>query len=495
MQPLFKAQGVYKAFDSTQALKDASVILYPGEVHGLVGENGSGKSTLASIIAAVRSADAASMELDGEPYAPKDVPEAMAAGISLIIQEEGSFSYVDVAANIFAGREKLFTKGGIINVRAMHRAARKALDACGVTAISEYMPMIALSFEQMKLVEVARALSSDPRVLIVDETSAALSKDGRSILYSNMQRMKDEGKAVLFIAHDIDELMEYSDRITILRDGENIVTLTKEEFDSDRIKSSMIGRPVQADLYRSEAEATCGEKVTLRAEKLCYRNIWNVDFEAHEGEIVGIGGLSGSGMHEFGQLLYGGLRPDSGRVEAMGRQPKTPSQFVKAGVGYISKERDTQSLIRTMNIRDNVCLVSLGKISKGGFITKRRETKFMNQWRENLDIRMRDGNQFVLQLSGGNKQKVALAKWMGADPSVFIMDCPTRGIDVGVKLKVYEIIAELKRQGKTIVMISEELMELIGMCDRIYIFRDGKVSGSFVRSEELAERTLLDCMI
>lgn len=495
MQPLFQAQGVYKAFDSTQALKNASLTIYPGEVHGLVGENGSGKSTLASIISAVRPSDAGKMELFGEPYTPGNVPEAMEAGVSLIIQEEGSFTYVDVAANIFAGREKLFAKGGIVNSKAMHRAARKALDDCNIHNISEYMPMIALSFEQMKLVEVARAMSSDPKLLIVDETSAALSKDGRAILYANMQRMKDAQKAVLFIAHDIDELMAYSDRITILRDGENVITLTKDEFDADLIKSSMIGRPIQSDLYRAEYSASHGEKVAISTDKLCYRNIRDIDFSAYEGEIVGVGGLSGCGMHEFGQLLYGALRPDSGQIEVGDEKPKTLVQFIEAGVGYISKERDTQSLIRTMNIRDNICIVSLSKIAKGGLITKRQENSFMERWRRNLDIRMRDGNQFVMQLSGGNKQKVALAKWMGADPDIYIMDCPTRGIDVGVKLKVYQIIEELKKQGKTIILISEELVELIGMCDRIYIMKDGEVSGTFTRSDDLKERTLLDCMI
>jgi ribose transport system ATP-binding protein len=493
---ILQVNSVYKSFGITQALADVSLSLYGGCIHGLAGENGSGKSTLSSIIAGAQKADGGLMTLFGEPFAPNNMPSATNSGISIIIQEQGTFPSVTVAANIFAGRENLFIKNGLLDVSKMNAEARKALDLIGATNIKESVILGTLSFEQCKLVELARAVYINPKILIVDETSAVLSKEGRDVLYSNMKKTRDAGNSVLFITHDIDELMEYSDKITILRDGRVITTLQKSEFDDDKIKENMIGRKLQGDYYRNDTKSSRENEIALSVKGLYYREIQDISFDLHRGEIVGIGGLSNCGMHDLGKLLVGVLKPDSGNVTT-GKSiiVKNPETAIKNKLAYISKDRDQESLMNTMTVRENICLLSMKKLSKFGLVLKRIERRYANEWKQTLDIRMKDTEQFVIYLSGGNKQKIALAKWMAFDPYVYIMDCPTRGIDIGAKAAIMKVILSLKEQGKAILLISEELAELIGLCDRVLIMKSGKISGSFERSTDLSENMLIHYMI
>lgn len=493
---LFQAHEINKSFGVTRALVDLDLVLLRGQIHGLIGENGSGKSTLASIIAGAQKADSGTMELRGDAYAPLNMPDAAARGVSLIIQEQGTFGAVSVAANIFSGRESRFVRGGLLDVGARNREARKALDQIDAVSINEKTVTSQLSFEERKFLEVARAVYSDPCLLIVDETTAVLSKEGRDVLYSIMHKKRDEGNTVLFITHSVEELIEHSDQITVLRDGELVKTLSREEFDPAVIKELMIGRKLEESYYRSDTVCSHDDDVRLRARNLYYRQIKNVSFDVHKGEIFGIGGLSDCGMHPLGKLLYGALPVDAGTVEVMGKGKNTsPGAAIRNRCAYVAKDRDQESLMRTMTIRENICLLSFKKIEKLGLLFKRAEKRFTQTWREKLDIRMRDTEQYVMHLSGGNKQKVALARWIAFDPDVYIMDCPTRGIDVGAKAEIMRLIREFKEQGKAIVVISEELPELIGLCDRVMILKNGESMGIFDRSADLTEGLLINYML
>jgi len=493
---LFRTEKICKSFGPTKALVDVDITLLNGEVHGLVGENGSGKSTLSSIIAGMQKADSGSMALHDNSYRPGSVPEAMRMGVSMVAQEEGTFSSVNVAANLFVGRESKFSKLGILNIKKMYQATKDALEEIGVKDVYEKSFVSSLNFESCKLLELARALNSKPELLIIDETSAALGKDGRTILYESMRQLKKMGHSILFIAHDIEELIEMSDRITILRDGVKVITLNKEDFSADKIKELMIGRPVSSYYYLNGTDKVSREVAALEVSDLHYMKIQDLSFKLYKGEILGIGGLSDCGMHEVGRLIFGIVPPDLGTIKsANGVEIKSPMDAIRSKIAYMSKDRDNESLAKTMSIKDNICIVSIKKIKKQGYITKKNERNFVRKWADPLDIKMNNIDQFVMQLSGGNKQKVVLAKWMGFEPDIYIMDCPTRGIDVGVKAAIYEIIEMLKKKGKAILIISEELPELIGMCDRVLIMNHGKLSGEFLREEQLSEHLLINCMI
>ncbi|PWJ75118.1 sugar ABC transporter ATP-binding protein [Murimonas intestini] len=493
---LLKTEEMYKSFGITKALKGVGIELRRGQILGLIGENGSGKSTLTSIVAAIQPADSGKMYLEGQPYEPSDTMEANEKGICMILQEKGTFDALTVAKNIFVGKENLFCKKGILDNRAMNRAAQEALDAVGADYIRASMPLGALNFEDRKLVEVARAMYMKPKILIVDETTTALSRNGRDILYEIMKKMKKEGKSVIFISHDIDELMEICDTLTILRDGVYIDTLEKEKFDAGMIRKLMVGREVAENYYRSDCESSKNKEVVLSMDHVSARELKDITFELHKGEILGFGGLADCGMHILGSVAFGNIEPDLGRVLAGdGSIIASPRDAMGRKIAYISKNRDQESLMVASSIRDNICCASYNKLSQGPFLWPKAQDAFVDRWAGELEIKMQGLYQYVMELSGGNKQKVALAKWLGFGADIFILDCPTRGIDIGVKSNIYALMEELRSQGKSIILISEELPEVIGMSDRTIILKDGRISGEFKREDGLTETLLIDYMV
>ena len=492
---VLEAKGICKSFGSVQALKNVDFVLHAGEIHGLIGENGSGKSTLSSIIAGVQPATSGEMSLNGNTYSPADALKANEEGVYMLLQERGTFSDIRVSANIFAGKESDFSKMGVLNTRKMYACGRQALDRIGAEHIDERAITGSLTFEDQKMVEIARAMNGNPEILIVDETTTALSRQGREILYKQIYQMRDEGKSIIFISHDIDEVKEVCDTLTVLRDGSKIETLDKADFTDQRIRSLMVGRDIGDNFYREDTHATSQDEVAIRADHVNYGILNDVSIELHKGEILGIGGLTDCGMHDLGKLLFGIYKPDSGQIICSDKQIKNTRDSVKKKIAYVAKDRDTEALMVAGNILDNICAPSLKKLQKGCFIFKRNEKKFSNEWAGKLDVKMTDVNQIVNQLSGGNKQKVSIAKWLGFDADIFIFDCPTRGIDIGVKASIYRLLEELKAQGKAILMISEELMEVIGMSDRVVIIKDGVITGQFLRDEGLTENKLIEYII
>ena len=497
--PILEMKHIRKTFASTIALGDVSFDVYPGEIRGLIGENGSGKSTISSIAAGMQKADSGEMIFHGKAWNPSSMIEALDGGIGMIVQESGTIKGISVAENMFLGKTKQFPgKLGMVDRKAMNAKADEALSAIGVDNVKGSMPMEMLDFQTCKLVEIAKVVMMNPEILVVDDTTTALSQEGREILYKLAAKLRDEGKAVLFISHDLDEIMEVCDTLTVLRDGAIVRDFTKDEFEADAIRTSMIGRELQGDYYRGDFIPSRLDEIAVEAKNICFGNeLQNVSISVHKGEIVGIGGLSHCGMHPLGKIFFGALKPDSGEViTGNGVKITNESVAMKHNFGYVSKDRDVESLALTASIRDNIAIAGMECFAKSGFlILGSREKEYVDRQVSELSIKCADRDQSVNQLSGGNKQKVVFGKWIGRGSEVLILDCPTRGVDIGVKSAMYDLMTELKKTGKSIIMISEELPELIGMSDRLIIMKDGKITHEFARSEDLSDAEIINYMI
>ena len=488
-----------KNFGPTVALNHVDLKIYQGQITGLIGENGSGKSTITSILAGMQPATSGEIYYKGELHKVSTMIEGASKGIGMIVQEQGYVNGISIAQNIFLGEENKFRKGGMISRRAMNEAAQKALNDIGCPDIDAGWVIDRLDIQDRKLVELARVMVNNPDVLVVDETTTALSQRGRDIIYGIMRKMRDEDKCVIFISHDLEELMEVCDRMVVLRDGQYIAALDQSEFDPNVIKKHMVGREMGEKYYRNDWDSTLSEEIVLDVKDVTSGSglLMNFSMQVHKGEILGIGGLSHCGMHELGKVIFGEEKLLTGSVTHIpsGEKITSARQAMKLGLGYVSKDRDREALVLAASIRDNIASGGLDKINNGLFILPATEKKYVNAQVESLSIKCASIDQNVQFLSGGNKQKVVFGKWIGRDGDILILDCPTRGVDIGVKAAMYQLIEDMKAAGKTIIMISEELAELIGMSDRLLILKDGALAGEFMRSPDLTDSMVIDCMI
>lgn len=487
-----------KNFGETVALNHVNLKIKAGEIRGLIGENGSGKSTISSIISGMQPATSGTMAFHGKPWKPPSVLYGMNHGIGMVVQEAGTLGNITVAENLFLGEYKQFQKWGMIDKAAMGKAAAAAMEKIGIKDINPSWPVRKLDMQSRKLLELARIMNHDPDILIIDETTTALGQSGREILYTVMHEVADSGKSVLIISHDLDEMMEQCDTLTVLRDGIIIDNLKKEQFEPGLIKKLMVGREVQDNFYRSDNDGY-GEEVVLKADMITtMQDLLCFSMELHKGEILGIGGLSDCGMHTLGHALFGLEKVLDGEVvlAAKGTKIKSSEQAFEAGMGYISKDRDNESLEQNASIRANISSTGYAINKMLGFlISGKKETDYVEKQIQDLSVKCQNQHQLVKELSGGNKQKVVFGKWIAYDADVLIMDCPTRGVDIGVKAAMYQLIYEMKKAGKSIVMISEEMPELMGMCDRLLIMKDGEVNGEFYRTDGFHEHEIIECMI
>lgn len=494
--PFLSAHKICKSFGPTRALVDVDVTVRRGEIRGLIGENGSGKSTFSSIVAGAQRADSGTFELEGKPYDPKHMVDAQNHGISMIVQEMGTIGTISVASNIFIGRLEEYTKLGVVDFKTLNKKANEILADIGASDIKADTLTMRLNFEDRKIVEIARAMVCNPQLLIVDETTTALAHKGRTILYRLIKRMHDENKAVLFISHDLEELVEVCNTITVLRDGHIIDTLDKDHMQIPLMRNLMVGRELTGAYFREDYDSSYSDEVILKAEHITYGMLEDFNMELHKGEILGIGGLSACGMHELGKVLFGANKTLTGKVTKGDVVIDGTVTAVKNKIAYVSKERDKEGIILNASIRENIVVPSYNELSKKmGLISRKDELKMANEEAKAMSIKCRNVDQRVSELSGGNKQKVVFAKWLAKDCDVFILDCPTRGIDVGVKAAMYQLIYRLKQEGKAIIMISEELPELIGMSDRMMLMKDGKISAYVSRDKSVTEQTIIEHII
>lgn len=392
--------------------------------------------------------------------------------------------------------------GLFVNGKKLRKHAGYALSKIGVNDIRPEVITAAYDMQQRKLIEIAKCLNKNPEIFIVDETTTALSETGRNLLYKKMEELKNAGKSVLFISHDLDELMEKCDTLTVLRDGNIVANLDKAkgEFDPDQIKKFMIGRELKGDYYRSDYDGSYSDEVVLKmVDGIQGNQLKHINLELHKGEILGIGGLSECGMHTLGKALFGNIKIEGGFVytgENLDELVRSESFAMSKKIGYLSKNRDVEALAAKTSIFDNIAIASINNVAKFNFlVTKGAEKKLVDRQVRELQIKCNTPEQLVSTLSGGNKQKVSFAKWIANDSEILILDCPTRGVDIGVKQFIYQLLYKMKLEGKSIIMISEELPELIGMSDRILIMKDGQITKEFTRDPDLTQEQIIEYMI
>ncbi len=496
-EPILTVEGVDKHFGITHAVKHVSLTVNRGEIRGLIGENGSGKSTLCSMLCGIHSIDGGRFLLEGQELKCHNQVEANRAGVSIIVQEMGTLSGLTVADNIFLGNEDRFIKYGIKNTAAMNRAAQELLNSYGFSHINAGLMIDNFHFEDRKLIEIVKATYFAPQVVVIDETTTALSQFGRDELYKLMEKVRAEGHSVIFISHDLTEVLQHTDTISILRDGELIDTIASGSATEDELKRLMVGRELGSHYYRTDYDGETAGDVVLQVEDVTVPGqIRDVTFTLHKGEILGFGGLSECGMHEVGKAVFGASFDRKGSVKlADGTPINCIPDAIRHSIAYASKDRDNESLILNDSICENIMLPSVDDLAERRVLRRKKVVAFAKEHADKMSVKMTGIDQFVSALSGGNKQKVVLARWIGKASDILVLDSPTRGIDVKVKADIYALMAELRAAGKSIIMISEEIQELLGMCDRLLIMKDGEINAEFARSRALGEEDIIAKML
>ncbi|HET9169212.1 MAG TPA: sugar ABC transporter ATP-binding protein [Actinospica sp.] len=479
--PVLALEGVSKSFGAVRALRSVSLELFAGEAHALAGENGAGKSTLIKVLAGVHRPDEGTVLLDGAPVEFAGPGDARDAGVAVIYQEPTLFPDLSVAENIFMGRQPKRSLG-----RVDHRAVREAAAALfarlGV-AMDPDRPARGLSIADQQLVEIAKALSFDARVLIMDEPTAALTGSEVARLFAVVRTLREQGAAVLFISHRLEEVFALCQRVTTLRDGARVAGEPVEGLTESDLVERMVGRALD-ELYPKQ-DTTVGE-VALRVSRLTREGVFtDVSFDVRGGEIVGLAGLVGAGRSEVARAVFGVDRWDAGSVTVGGRElrPGSPSLAMAAGLALVPEDRRAQGLVMEMTIERNIGLSGLKATSRAGLMSRRAERDRALDWATKLQVKYARLGDLVGTLSGGNQQKVVLAKWLATNPSVLIVDEPTRGIDVGTKAEVHRLLSSLAAEGVAVLMISSDLPEILGMADRVLVMHEGRIAAEIPRAQ------------
>ncbi len=493
---VLRIEGIYKSFPGVNALTNMTIDLRPAEVHAVCGENGAGKSTLMKIITGIYKPDRGWMKLNGESLDIDSPIDAYSRGIAIIFQETSLFPDLTVLENIFMGHELKKPLPGtarlisILDYPAMRRKAKEIFDRLGM-AVDLEARVADLGVATKQMVEIAKALSFDSRILILDEPTAALTNKEVDTLFETIRKLKAHGVSMLYISHRLDEIFQIADRVTVIRDGEHINTEDVAKVTKDELVSWMVGR-VLTNLYPKE-EFEIGE-VVFEARGIVQAGVLKgIDLELRKGEILGISGLAGAGRTELALALCGFTRLDSGRILLDGKERHFANyrQAMDNGIVYISEDRQKYGLVVPMSISENITLPLLAKISRGmGIIDRAAEREINDSYMERLAIKAPDGGFVVNNLSGGNQQKVSVAKALATLPRILVLDEPTRGVDVGAKSEIHRIISNLAKDGKSIIMISSDLPEILGMSDRVIVMKTGSKMGELMRDALSQERIL-----
>ncbi|TDQ00594.1 sugar ABC transporter ATP-binding protein [Labedaea rhizosphaerae] len=489
MRAVVSLTEVSKSFGAVRALSGVTLELFPGEAHALLGENGAGKSTLIKTLAGVHRPDAGQVVVDGVPRRFAGPADALAAGIAIIYQEPTLFGDLTVAENVFMRRQPLGA-GRRIDVRAMHRRTEELFDRLGVR-LDPARPASGLSIADQQLVEIAKALSFDARVIVMDEPTAALSAPEVRRLFGVVEALLAQDTAVLFVSHRLDEVFALCHGATVLRDGAYVWSGALDGETPDALVRRMVGREL-SQLYPKQD--TAPGDVLLDVRRLTREGVFtDVSFEVCAGEIVALAGLVGAGRSEVARAIFGIDRPDAGRVFVRGLplRPGSPTAAMAAGIGFVPEDRRQQGLVMDASIERNIALASLARISRAGLLGRRGERSLARDWAVKLQLKFARLSDPVSVLSGGNQQKVVLAKWLSRRPAVLIVDEPTRGIDVATKAEVHRLLSELAADGVAVLMISSELPEVLGMADRVLVMHEGRLVEQLSRAEATEERVAL----
>jgi ribose transport system ATP-binding protein len=486
---ILQMKSISKSFPGVRALDDVSFEVRRGEVHAILGENGAGKSTLVKILSGAYRRDSGEIELDGHPVEIHNPSHAQSLGIAMIYQEFNLAPHLSVEANIFIGREPRRGPFAIIDQRAIHRQSQKLIEQLGVE-LDVTQRINTLNVCQQQITEIAKALSMKSHVVIMDEPTSALSESEILTLFSVIRRLKQEGLGIIYISHNLGEVFEIADRITVLRDGKKIDTQNAREVTPEEEVQKMVGRDI-ADMY-AKREVPVGE-VVLRVNGLSSGNMLRqISFELRSGEVVGIAGLLGSGRTELIRAIFGADRKERGTVEVVGYKHKINriGDAIRGGIGLVPEDRKEQGLFLGMPLGPNISAASIRDVSYHGILDRKKERALAAKYVEELDIKIAGLEQLVLNLSGGNQQKTVLAKWLARSPQILLLDDPTRGIDVGAKQAIYRLIGELAATGVGIIFVSSELPEILGISDRILVMGSGQIKGEFSRAEATQEKIM-----
>jgi len=478
-QALLQLERINKSFPGVRALHDVTMRVLPGEIHGLLGENGAGKSTLMKVLNGVYQADSGRILWQGQEVSIQSPHEAQAQGISMIHQELALVGYLDAGKNIFLGREPKGRVPGTIDRRTMYREAKAIIDELGLE-IDVRRPVRLFSLAQQQMIEVAKALSLDARLIVMDEPTSSLTDREVETLFNQMRKLRDRGVAVIFISHRLDEIFEICDRVTVLRDGELVATSPIEDLTREILIKQMVGREVDQIYEKRTDEPT--RKIILSVDNLRRGNVVrDVSFNLYKGEILGIAGLVGAGRTELVETIFG-VHPASGGTIKIEGEPVTirrPDQAIRQGIGFVTEDRKGQGLFPVLNVAANITMNRLGKLVNAILVNWGKVRNLAEEYIKRLDIRTPSTQQRVSNLSGGNQQKVIIARWLTLNPRVLILDEPTRGIDVGAKSEIYRLMQRLASSGVSIIMVSSELPEVLGVSDRILVMHEGRIAGEF----------------
>jgi rhamnose transport system ATP-binding protein len=488
-EPILKLANIYKAFGGVQALAGADFELYPGEIHALVGENGAGKSTMVKVITGVHQIDAGEILFGGEPVTIPNPQYAQRLGIAAIYQEATVFPDLDVAENIFMGHHPVRSVVRRITWRQMYEQAAQPLRDLGVD-LDPRTKVRGLTVAQLQMVEIAKALSFNAQVLVMDEPTSALTLNEVADLFRIAKQLRDAGTAIIFISHRLDEVFELADRVTVLRDGHYVGTRDVAEVSHGELIHMMVGRTLDTLFPKLDVEQ--GETI-LRVEGLTRPGAFeDVGFELKRGEILGLAGLVGARRTDVARAIFGVEPAESGTIWVNGQHVsiKRPKNALVLGIAYVPEDRQRHGLLLPMNITRNVTLPILQEFANLGWLNEKAEARTAGEFANQLEVRAAGLWQRARELSGGNQQKVVLAKWLATRPQILILDEPTRGIDVGTKAAVHELMSKLAAQGMAILMISSELPEILGMSDRILVMCEGRVTGHFSRAEATQENIM-----
>lgn len=489
-QPLIELKGVSKVFPGVKALDSIDLEIQPGEIHGLIGENGAGKSTLIKILTGAYKNDAGKIFVEGKEIVIQSPKYAMELGINAIYQELNIMPDLKVVDNIFMGREiKTNNKKGMLDIKTMTEKARVLLKELGQN-IDPKMNIAELGMGHQQMVEIAKSLCIDTKLLIMDEPTSSLSEREVRELMKTIKGLKEKGIAVVFISHRLPEIFEICDRVTVMRDGKKIKTLDIEELTEDELIRLMVGRSLQQQFPKIKTEI--GEEV-LRVENLKREGVFeNISFNLRRGEILGMAGLVGAGRTEVVRAIFGADSIDDGKVYIKGKEVKikSPEDAMNNGIAFLTEDRKSQGLILENTIDFNMSISCYEKFKNNGLLNLKEIKKLAEENIRKLKISPPNPSFLAGQLSGGNQQKVVIGKWLNTDADIFIFDEPTRGIDVGAKVEVYNIMNELISEGVAVIMISSELPEVIGMSDRVIVMSEGKLTGEINR-EDLSQENIM----
>jgi len=492
MAPFLEMHGIWKTFPGVKALRGVDLSVRQGEVHAIAGENGAGKSTLMKIMTGVFTADpGGTIQIDGRPVLIRDPVHARALGISIIYQELSMVENLTVAENIFLAREPL-GRGGLIDKRRMDSEARQILDALELR-IEPNVLVGDLSIGQKQMIEIAKAISYDSRIIIMDEPTASLSHHETETLIARIKQLRARNIGIVYISHRLDEIFEIADRVTILRDGETVDSLPIAEVTRAILVRKMVDREL-SQLYGSRV-STATNEIVLSVRGLTLKNVSahqsrvaNINFDLHKGEVLGFFGLIGAGRTEIMEMIFG-VRPYLGEILLEGARVdiREPGDAIALGIGFVTEDRKAQGLVLGMSVRENFSLTHLSDYCAFDFVNERRERERCREFVQTLGIKTPSIEQRALNLSGGNQQKVVIAKWVARRPRILIVDEPTRGIDIGAKAEVHALLGRLAKEGVAVIVISSDLPEILAVSDRIIVVKEGRVSGELMGSDASQE--------